>query len=182
MVIGAVCAFQFDVHIGLFTMVSWASLRLVADIILGVAMVICWSAACSGGIHGMARMAHAILLVVIGVAIASLGHWTCYWKFARDRAVYVDAIKQLRVHQRLDNSAKQALEVIVDRDNDNRIAFEVGSGVTDNWIGVVYDPTEELDQFTKQALERGSVCCKMFGGRMIYATRVDRAWYVCVFT
>lgn len=70
-----------------------------------------------------------------------------------------------------------------------RIAFYWERGVTDNWVGLVYDPTGEVMQANKfrpdwsnwndQSLAKVK---RLFGGDLLRARRLTDNWYLCRFT
>lgn len=70
-----------------------------------------------------------------------------------------------------------------------RVAFMWQAGVTDNWVGLVYDPTGFVmtaNQFKRDwsnwkdpALEPVK---RLFGGDIVKARHLKDNWYLCVFT
>ncbi len=70
-----------------------------------------------------------------------------------------------------------------------QVAFLWFSGVTDNWIGIVYDPTASVENANKfksdwsnwndPNLEKVK---EMFGGDLNKSILIEKNWYKCIFT
>lgn len=58
-----------------------------------------------------------------------------------------------------------------------RVAFYWIRGVTDNWVGLVFDPTDSL---AEPALSRGQT--QYFGGDLVSVRHLNGHWYLCAFT
>lgn len=65
----------------------------------------------------------------------------------------------------------------VEGTDSKRVAFYWSRGVTDNWLGLVYDPSDSLAQLD---LSRGQA--RYFGGDLISARHLNGHWYLCAFT
>ncbi len=55
-----------------------------------------------------------------------------------------------------------------------KVAFCWIGGVTDNWVGLVYDPTGEVSNADKAR--------DLFGGQMTHSRHLTGPWYLCWFT
>jgi hypothetical protein len=53
------------------------------------------------------------------------------------------------------------------------VAFVWYRGVIDNWVGLVYDPEDNLDRNYSPG---------MFGGELVGVNRISRGWFLCLFT
>lgn len=78
---------------------------------------------------------------------------------------------------------RNGVDFVVDSGPPRRIAFPQPGGVTDNWVGVVYDPSSALRAASRQGgrpvppeLER------LFGGRLTGCTPIRGHFYRCSFT
>jgi hypothetical protein len=58
-----------------------------------------------------------------------------------------------------------------------RVAFYWIRGVTDNWVGLVFDPTDSL---AEPGLSRGQA--QYFGGHLVSVRHLNGHWYLCTFT
>lgn len=70
-----------------------------------------------------------------------------------------------------------------------QVAFPWFSGVTDNWIGIVYDPTDSVDNANKFKSDWSNwndpnleEVKKMFGGDLEKSILIEENWYKCIFT
>lgn len=69
-----------------------------------------------------------------------------------------------------------------------RYAFYWQRGVTDNWAGVVYDPTgvvervNEIPSMNELHARKWSDAVRLFGGDMFRCQHIQGAWYICWFT
>ena len=70
-----------------------------------------------------------------------------------------------------------------------RVAFFWFRGVTDNWVGLVFDPTGDVmkvNQLRAEKLKwndpRFQGINMMFGGELYHAEHLSGPWYLCGFT
>jgi hypothetical protein len=64
-----------------------------------------------------------------------------------------------------------------------RTAFPWPGGLLDNWRGVVYDPSNELDALVrKPRAPRDHPARRFFGGDIIKVEHLEGPWYFCWFT
>lgn len=60
---------------------------------------------------------------------------------------------------------------------ERRVAFIWIRGVTDNWVGLIHDPSDSL---LDETLSSGQ--SDYFGGRLVSARHLNGHWYLCDFT
>lgn len=60
---------------------------------------------------------------------------------------------------------------------ESRVAFIWNRGVTDNWVGLIHDPSDSL---LDETLSSGQA--DYFGGRLVFARHLNGHWYLCGFT
>jgi hypothetical protein len=76
----------------------------------------------------------------------------------------------------------------IDEGPPTRYAFYWQRGVTDNWAGVVYDPTGNVERVNEIPGmddlhgEEWSEVITLFGGHMYRCQHLEGAWYLCWFT
>jgi len=62
----------------------------------------------------------------------------------------------------------------IERGPPDRVAFYWKRGVTDNWVGLVYDPTGDV--------VNAAACQDFFGGTMTHSRHLTGPWFICWFT
>lgn len=119
------------------------------------------------------RTAIACLLVLAFGSTASIkrDYLAVALRFWLSQAHYED-----RVQQVLSTGAGAKAKDVAGIEG-NRVAFYWYRGVTDNWVGLVFDPSDSL---AEQKWSRGQK--EYFGGDLISARHLDGHWYLCVFT
>jgi hypothetical protein len=139
------------------------------------------------------RVAGLCLLAVLGIGAF------CFWggrdwgervRFAMVRSLY---------EQRLHAVLKEAQEGTayrgksrayeVDTGPPVRVAFMWQGGVTDNWVGLVYDPTGlvmRANEFKRDWSSWGDPALesvrRLFGGDLCHTRHLSDHWYLCTFT
>ncbi len=76
-----------------------------------------------------------------------------------------------------DSAAKADDVAGVEGTTSKRVAFYWFRGVTDNWVGLVFDPTDSL---AEPRFSRGQA--QYFGGDLVSARHLNGHWYLCTFT
>lgn len=74
-------------------------------------------------------------------------------------------------------------DYIIDRGPPVRVAFMWQSGVIDNWVGLVYDPTGVVMRANGSDGDIGlGPVRKLFGGDIVASRHLQDHWYLCSFT
>ena len=95
------------------------------------------------------------------------------------------------------NRAKNSMENLHNNKNvkngyfyDDFFIYEYYLGVTDNWIGIIYDNSGLLKHGIEiiknnenyYFIEEYEIIKKLFGGDIIYIKKLEENWYLCYFT
>ena len=106
---------------------------------------------------------------------------------AFDRAVAA-ALKDPGASKRHDRTEAQPWwRVIVDPGPPARVAFDLGGGVADNWIGVIYDPSGAVAAARGWRARAGDFTAppqvrELFGADIVGCMHLTGAYYRCNFT
>jgi hypothetical protein len=84
---------------------------------------------------------------------------------------------------------KKGLRFKIEKDLPLKVVFVFNSGIIDNWVGLVYDPsrfverTKELKpNFSNWNDKEYETVKKLFGGDMFNCNLIEESWYICSFT
>ena len=131
-------------------------------------------------IAGLALLAVAAGFYFGWGAVAGVGDRIVFSMNAARYQQVVDAAPRLA-----DRGTTHGQHYIIDRGPPVRMAF-VEDGILDNWVGVVYDPTDRVAEargwgpdntFTAPPEIKG-----LFGGDIVWCDRITGHWYRCSFT
>jgi len=114
----------------------------------------------------------ALLIAVSGLALLFFGRsfLSMDVRFQLSMSHY-----ERRVAEVLAGRRTKATDIAgIERGPPDRVAFYWKRGVTDNWVGLVYDPTGDV--------VNAAACQDFFGGTMTHSRHLTGPWFICWFT
>lgn len=139
------------------------------------------------------RVAAICTLIIAGVLVFAFTGgrgWGERTRFALVRPSYERRLQEiLQSFERGTPMESRYAEYEIEPGPPVRVAFMWQAGVTDNWVGLVYDPTGivmKANQFKRDwsnwndpALEPVK---RLFGGDIVKTRHLKDNWYLCIFT
>jgi hypothetical protein len=100
---------------------------------------------------------------------------------------YEDVIARVNSSAECSPRNSEKLIWVVDCRSPRRIAFPMPGGITDNWVGIIYDPTGLVMQANQVPMSdikdlKYAYVVGLFSGDMTSARHLFGPWYVCSFT
>lgn len=162
-----------DVILTLFLIALWAC---AAPVTLGAGLW--WLFRCGITLRRLVPVTAvpliAYLLVFEGHPISSFG---LYWKLSHHRSAYEEVIAAQPPPGW--HKASFGRNRVDDR-QPFRVAFQF-NGLLDNWRGIVYDPTELVEEADGSGPLRYPVK-RLFGGDLVECLALEDSFYYCTFT
>lgn len=104
------------------------------------------------------------------------------YRFLRMKPRYERVVKELAPRRQVpEHGTSGDVGFVVDAGPPRRIAFPQPGGITDNWEGVVYDPSGALEQ-AKGGASTPPELARLFGGRLLSCRPIRGHFYRCWFT
>jgi len=139
------------------------------------------------------RVAAICVLLVVGTlafAFTAGRAWGERTRFALVRHSYEQRLQEiLRSCEKGPPSAPRNADYKIEPGPPVRVAFVWQAGVTDNWVGLVYDPTDLVMRANEFKADWSNwkdpalaPVKRLFGGDLLRARRLQDHWYLCVFT
>lgn len=139
------------------------------------------------------RVAAAGLLVVfstLAFEFTAGQSWGRRTRFALVRQSYEQRLRDiLQSFERGVPVESRPAEFLIEPGPPVRVAFLWQAGVTDNWVGLVYDPTGVVmraNQFHRNGSNWSDPALepvkRLFGGDLVRASHLKDHWYLCAFT
>lgn len=143
--------------------------------------------------HLRTRMRPSAMGLAVITALASVAYTTdilsdfgIHRRLWFSRAAYDEIVTRVEAGE--PRTVRGIRPYAVDRGSPMRLAF-VWFGISDNWVGAVYDPTglvmqsnllePDLSNWSDPEVTRAR---RLLGGDMIWARHIDGPWYLCGFT
>jgi len=91
--------------------------------------------------------------------------------------VYTEIVQKVSTGEITEDGGYKGIGFDIEKDSDGvtRIAFPDGTGIIDNWCGLIWDPSGMISTVT-------NVSKKLFGGDLIGSKNLKGFWYISCFT
>ena len=183
------CLFAPDIVAALFMLEFFLRWGLA---LWGAAISIAWLVKGCSGSGSIKAFGLAFLSVGLSVLFVSTSHLDVlgiHFKFYRNLGRYQAVVEQMGEQASATKMERASSpDFKIDEGPPTRVAFS-WYGFIDNWVGVVYDPSgevERVNQLKKDGSNRGDLelggIQKLFGGDLRRARKLKKHWYYCSFT